>query len=70
MSSRKKHLAPKPRGNWQYVYDGRCLLGMIEQQPDGTWAVIKHNAIVNIYPTRQSAIAALDAITEVNGEER
>ena len=62
MTASKKHLAPKPRGNWSYIYDGRDLACMIQHQADG-WHLLNHpqGELVGVYPTRQMALAMANA---------
>jgi hypothetical protein len=55
-----KHRNHKRRGQWQWVHCGRDLLGIVQEQENGTWAVIKLGVIVSTYPTREQAIAALE----------
>jgi hypothetical protein len=57
--SAKKHVAPKPRGRWQWVCSCRNLLGIVAEQAHGTWGVIKLGAVVSTHPTREAEIAAL-----------
>jgi hypothetical protein len=49
----------KPRGAWQWIYDGQRLLGIVEQQPDGAWATIVLGVVSSTHATREQAIAAL-----------
>ena len=59
MTARKKHRVLKPRGRWQHVYSGRDLLGVVAEQPDGTWEAIKLGVVIGRHATRQQAIDAL-----------
>ena len=41
--TRAKHRKVKPRLGWQWIYNGRDLVGVIEQQPDGSWRLVLDN---------------------------
>jgi hypothetical protein len=66
MSSRKKHLRTEPRGRWQYIYDGRRLLGVVEEHEDGKWHVIIDHIDVGACATRESALKLVDEIERTN----
>jgi hypothetical protein len=65
--TRAKHRKAKPRGGWQFVYDGQRLVGVVEQQPSGEWASIVLGVVTGLHPSREAAIAALDRIAEGEG---
>jgi hypothetical protein len=62
--TRRRHAGrkrPAPtRGAWQYVYDGRVLVAIIERHSDDSrWHVIRDGKDVANYPTREDALASL-----------
>jgi len=58
--TRAKHRTCKRRGAWSFVYERERLLGIVEQQQDGAWAIIKLGIITSTHATREAAIAALE----------
>lgn len=59
--SAHKHRPARPRGAWQYVYDGRQLLAVIEQHADG-WHVISSHHDIGAYPDREAALRFANAL--------
>lgn len=48
------------RGAWQYVYDGRVLVAVIElPSDDSRWHVIRKGKDIANYATPQDALASL-----------
>jgi len=45
--------------NWQWIYDGQRLAGIVEQQADG-WHVIIERSTVAVVETREAALDFLD----------
>jgi hypothetical protein len=62
--TRFRHDGPKrrtqTRGTWQYVYNGRILVAIIElRSDDSRWHVIGNGKDIANYSTRQDALASL-----------
>jgi len=65
MSARRKRRAPSPAGSWSWVYNGRALVGVLQQRGDG-WRAIRvgddgHDREVKDFATRQDAIEFVNA---------
>jgi hypothetical protein len=62
MTARRKHRAQHPPPSWQYFYNGRDLVAVIEHRADG-WHAILHSGNVDLgtFPSREQAIGRVNA---------
>ena len=56
--SARKHRLPRPRG-FQYLYDGRELVAVLEHKADG-WHVILRNQKIGVCADRVAALRLID----------
>jgi hypothetical protein len=57
--SARKHLRPRPHG-FQWVYDGRELVAVLEHRMDG-WHVIVSNREIGVCADRVAALRLVDS---------
>jgi hypothetical protein len=66
--SARKHRSPRPRG-FQYIYDGRDLVAVIELKADG-WHVIIRNQDMGVCADRVAALRLVDTHAKGNLDDQ
>ena len=63
-----KHRPYSPARRWSYHYEGRHLLAVVEQRPDGWHVTSPRGDQFGIFPSREAALAFVTTLPITQGE--